>query len=143
MSKVLPRRHAPLMPIRTPKSAARIVESPDEEQGRPHLLLHLCDDGPTGREGVAELATERVAEVVDELLRQRIGEPELLPQGLLLLDIQMEAAPRQQLDGVTDRTEEDEVERQHEGQGAERVQHLAEQVPTRHLPGLRPVPAGP
>ena len=28
VSKVLPRRHAPLMPIRTPKRVARIVEIP-------------------------------------------------------------------------------------------------------------------
>ncbi len=103
MSKVLPRRHAPLMPIRTPKRADRIVEIPTRSRVGPIFSLTSVMTGRPERERVAELAAQRVAEVVDELLRQRIGEPELLSQGLLLLRIQVEAAPGQQLDRVTDR----------------------------------------
>jgi hypothetical protein len=103
----------------------------DQEQGGPDTLVDrkfhvLTLEG----ERVPEVKRERVLHIDEELLWQGFVQAEVLRHLLDVRWVEFGRSLEQQFRGIArDHAEQEEVEGHHEGQGQQRLQHLAEDVP--------------
>ena len=103
-----------------------------EQQGRPQEVQEDVHHGlPLVQERHPEVTVQRVAEVLHELGRQRLVQPEVVDQRGLRLRRQLDALQlREQPDGVARHDpEQEEVEAQDEQQRQEGLQDLPSDVP--------------
>jgi hypothetical protein len=127
LSAAVPRRHAAITPVTTPKTIAKKVPSATIRDG---VLDRLPEHGPHGLlrpQRTSHVPLREVAEVDLVLLPLRLVEPECLP--LVVLEVLRAASAAKRGDRVArERAEEDEVQGDRDEDGPDREQHPLDDV---------------
>src|SRR5581483_9527698 len=120
-------------PLRDPDPHAEEDRGDRRRADEEHRWPHRLGDGGGNRlviERVAEAEANGLPQVVNELLGERQVEPELALQVGERSGRHVASLLRQELRGVAESPEEEEVEGQHEQERQDRLKDLDDEMPT-------------